>query len=147
MTNNPAELPPLKILLTQFDWNLQWLQQMGMNEPTDYNRDATLQRFESTFDTAVKSFLSKDVSYSNGIIDKQTEIEELRKKILSLQLSSKTEDISVIYPISSIRDSVEKIGEYAADIAELTIDRTYRAEESDAPYNIKPEYETTPEEA
>jgi len=101
----------------------------------------------SSYDTAVKSFLSKDVSYSNGIIDKQTEIEELRKKILSLQLSSKTEDISVIYPISSIRDSVEKIGEYAADIAELTIDRTYRAEKSDTPNKKKPENETTPEEA
>jgi len=54
MTTNPEELPPLKILLNQLDWNLQWLQQMGKNEPTDYNRDAALQRFEFTFGTAVK---------------------------------------------------------------------------------------------
>jgi Nucleotidyltransferase substrate binding protein like len=54
MTANPEELPPLKILLNQLDWNLQWLQQMEKNEPTDYYRDAALQRFEFTFDTAVK---------------------------------------------------------------------------------------------
>ncbi len=54
MTSNPAELPPLKILLNQLDWNLQWLQQMEKNEPTDYYRDAALQRFDFTFNTAVK---------------------------------------------------------------------------------------------
>ena len=54
MTTNPAELPPLKILLNQLDWNLQWLQQMEQNELTDYYRDASLQRFNFTFNTAVK---------------------------------------------------------------------------------------------
>lgn len=54
MTSNPEELPPLKILLNQLDWNLQWLQQMEKNEPTDYFRDAALQRFEFTFNAAVK---------------------------------------------------------------------------------------------
>jgi hypothetical protein len=54
MTANPEELPPLNILLNQLDWNLQWLQQMGKNEPTDYYRDAALQRFDFTFNTAVK---------------------------------------------------------------------------------------------
>ena len=54
MTATPEELPPLNILLNQLDWNLQWLQQMEKNEPTDYFRDAALQRFEFTFNTAVK---------------------------------------------------------------------------------------------
>ncbi len=54
MTANPEALPPLKILLNQLDWNLQWLQQMEKNELTDYYRDAALQRFEFTFSTAVK---------------------------------------------------------------------------------------------
>lgn len=44
----------MNILLNQLDWNLQWLQQMEKNEPTDYFRDAALQRFEFTFNTAVK---------------------------------------------------------------------------------------------
>ena len=44
----------MKILLNQLDWNLQWLQQMEKNELTDYYRDAALQRFEFTFNTAVK---------------------------------------------------------------------------------------------
>ena len=54
MAANPEELPPLKILLNQLDWNLQWLQQMKKNELTDYYRDAALQRFKFTFSTAVK---------------------------------------------------------------------------------------------
>ena len=54
MTANPEEQPPLKILLNQLDWNLQWLQQMEKNELTEYYRDAALQRFEFTFTTAVK---------------------------------------------------------------------------------------------
>ena len=54
MTTNPEELPPLNILLNQLEWNLQWLQQMEKNEPTDYYRDAALQRFDFTFNTAVK---------------------------------------------------------------------------------------------
>ena len=84
----------------------------------------------NSYDMAVQSFLSKDVSPSNEIIDKQKDIENLRKRILSLQLFSEDEDISVVYPISSIRESVEKIADHAADIAELTIDRTYKAETS-----------------
>ena len=44
----------MNILLNQLDWNLQWLQQMEKNEPTEYFRDAALQRFEFTFNTAVK---------------------------------------------------------------------------------------------
>ncbi len=44
----------MNILLNQLDWNLQWLQQMEKNEPTDYFRGAALQRFEFTFNTAVK---------------------------------------------------------------------------------------------
>ena len=54
MTTNPAQPSPLKILLNQLDWNLQWLQQMEKNQPTDYYRDAALQRFDFTFNTAVK---------------------------------------------------------------------------------------------
>ncbi len=54
MTTNPAELPPLKNLLNQLEWNLQWLQRMEQNQLTDYYRDAALQRFDFTFNTAIK---------------------------------------------------------------------------------------------
>ena len=54
MNSNPEELPPLNILLNQLDWNLEWLRQMENNEPTDYFRDAALQRFEFTFIAALK---------------------------------------------------------------------------------------------
>ena len=58
MTAKPEERPPLNILLNQLEWNLDWLQQMGKNEPTDYFRDALLQRFEFTFTTAIKCIQS-----------------------------------------------------------------------------------------
>ncbi|NIQ03785.1 MAG: hypothetical protein GWM98_28430 [Nitrospinaceae bacterium] len=54
MTSPSEETPPLKVLLTQLDWNLQWLHQMEKNERTDYYRDAALQRFGFAFDSAVK---------------------------------------------------------------------------------------------
>ena len=54
MTTDAGDRPTLKILLNQLDWNLQWLEQMEKNEPTDYYRDASLQRFEFTFKAAIK---------------------------------------------------------------------------------------------
>ncbi len=44
----------MNILLKQLDWNLEWLRQMENNEPTDYFRDAALQRFEFTCIAALK---------------------------------------------------------------------------------------------
>ena len=46
--------PPLKILLTHLEWNIQRLDESLKNDKTDYYRDAALQRFGHTFDMAVK---------------------------------------------------------------------------------------------
>jgi len=54
MTDTHEELPPLNILLNQLEWNLEWLQKMEQNEPTEYFRNAALQRFEFTLQTASK---------------------------------------------------------------------------------------------
>lgn len=54
MTSRPEDSPPLNITLKQLEWNLDWLQQMEQNEPTEYYRDAALQRLEFTFQTALK---------------------------------------------------------------------------------------------
>jgi hypothetical protein len=43
-----------EILLTNFDWNIQRLDEMLKQEASDYFRDAALQRFGLTCDSALK---------------------------------------------------------------------------------------------
>lgn len=79
----------------------------------------------TSYDNSVQSFLSKDVSNTNDIIDKEKEIEELFKKITPLPLFS--DETYLLSHIIFIRESTKKICHYAADIAELAIDRTYKS--------------------
>lgn len=78
----------------------------------------------SSYELSVKSFLSKDVSRTNEIIDKEAEIGDLYTKITPLP-SFGDESVSSLNQIILIRESIRKISHYSADIAELTIDRTY----------------------
>ena len=75
----PEELPPLKILLKQLDWNLEWLRQMENNEPTDYFRDAALQRFEFTF-TAVLKCIRAGALISNTTCESPEECLQLAEQ-------------------------------------------------------------------
>jgi phosphate uptake regulator len=79
------------------------------------------------YDMSVQSFLSKDITTTNEIIDKEKEIDELLKKITSLTHRGESCDLSNIHNIISIMESVKKISHHASDIAELTIDRTYKS--------------------
>jgi phosphate uptake regulator len=81
----------------------------------------------NSYDIAVQSFLSKTVENINKIIDQQIEIEKLGETITPLPFFGEREEKPVLCQICTIRDSIKRISEYAADIAELTIDRTYRA--------------------
>ena len=54
MTMQQGELPPLKILLTHLEWNLKRMEDVLKEEKTDYFRDAALQRYGFTFDSALK---------------------------------------------------------------------------------------------
>ncbi|MEE9258171.1 MAG: nucleotidyltransferase substrate binding protein [Nitrospinaceae bacterium] len=49
-----SEQPAPRVLLTHFDWTLKRMEESLKNEPTEYYRDAALQRFGHTFDLAVK---------------------------------------------------------------------------------------------
>lgn len=80
----------------------------------------------NSYDKAVQSFLSKDVSYSNEIIEKQGEIEKLGESITPMPYFGEREETRTIFQICNIRESIRRISEYAADIAEITIDRTYK---------------------
>ena len=79
----------------------------------------------SSYDQSVMSFTSRDVRITNEIINKEREIEDLYMKITPLRYPKDLKDVSSISNIILIRESIRKISHYAADIAELTINRTY----------------------
>lgn len=78
------------------------------------------------YDRAVQSFLSKQVDKTNDIIDGQNEIKQLGDDITPLPFHGEREEKNVLCHICIIRDSIKRVSEYAADIAELTIDRSYK---------------------
>lgn len=80
-----------------------------------------------SYDEAVRGFLSKDVSKTNEIIDREREIVELYREITPLPLFGDPYDTSILSKVITIRESIAKISHHAADIAEITIDRAYRS--------------------
>lgn len=81
--------------------------------------------FES-YDLSFQSFLEKNVEHVDKIIDNQNEIIELGQLITPIPYSGDPEEKATACPICAIRESVKRISEYSADIAELTIDRAYK---------------------
>ncbi len=79
----------------------------------------------SSYDNAVQSFFNREIEATNAIIDSQEEIERLGETITPIPYDGKQEK-DILCPICLIRDNIKRIGEYASDIAELTIDRTYK---------------------
>lgn len=90
--------------------------------------DHLLEGAESTYrryEAAVQGFISRDITNVDEIIDGERAMIELFQKITPLPKPSKKEEVPQS-DIISIRESIRKISHYTADIAELTIDRTYR---------------------
>lgn len=85
------------------------------------------------YNRAVQSFLSKEVDKTNAIIDEQKDIERLGDEITPLPFHGESEEKNVLCHICIIRDSIKRISEYAADIAELTIDSSYKVRGSNPP--------------
>jgi len=80
----------------------------------------------TSYERAVQSFLSGDVAVTNEIIDNQKEIAESFIAITPLPRFGDPDETQTFLHIIFIRESIKKISEYAADIAELTIDRAYK---------------------
>jgi phosphate uptake regulator len=76
---------------------------------------------------AVKAFFSKDVAFSNEILEQQKKIEKLDQEIASKAFMSKQKNALLVCAICSIRDDIMKIADCAADIAEIAISRAYKA--------------------
>lgn len=82
----------------------------------------------SSYNQSVESFLLKDVSHTNEIINKESEMEELYMKITPMPyLYDNENESSSLTQLVLIRESIRKISHYSADIAELTINRTYQS--------------------
>jgi len=79
------------------------------------------------YDKAIKAFLSKDVTISNEILERQKRIEKLDQEIASEAFTGKQKNALIVCAICSIRDDIKKIAELcAADIAEMVINRAYK---------------------
>lgn len=78
----------------------------------------------SSYETAVRCFLSSNVEPTNGVIDGEEKIVEIYEELTPLPVIG---DASIISHVISIREGLRRISQYASDIAELTIDRAYRS--------------------
>jgi phosphate uptake regulator len=79
----------------------------------------------ANYDKAVNALLSNEVKYSNEIIESKARIEKLDQEIASLAFL-KEKSTEVICACCSMRDSILRIAENSAEIAEVTIIRSYR---------------------
>ena len=74
----------------------------------------------------MQSFINREIEVTNAIIDSQEEIESLGETITPIPYHGEQDEKNILCPICLIRDNIKRIGEYASDIAELTIDRAYK---------------------
>jgi phosphate uptake regulator len=75
---------------------------------------------------AVEAFFSTDTTSSDEIIERQKFIEKLDRKIATWAFLHEKKNPIIICATCSIRESITRIAEYAADIAEITINRSYK---------------------
>jgi len=74
---------------------------------------------------AIEGFFSEDVTASDGIIEHQKKVEKRDQEIASKAFLDEQSNPLIICAICSMRDSIKRIAEYAADIAEITINRSF----------------------
>ena len=87
-----------------------------------------IQSAEATFhyyDLAVNAFLSGELDYTNEIIDNKEKIESLEETLSPLQILGEAEK-QIVIQLCGIIDNIARISKFAADIAELTIDRSFK---------------------
>jgi phosphate uptake regulator len=77
---------------------------------------------------AVNAFLSKDAPFSVKIMEQQRRIEKLDQEIASKAFTGNQKSVMLVFAVCSIRDNIRKIADCAADIAEIAVNRAYKAE-------------------
>lgn len=73
---------------------------------------------------AIEVYRQRSVESCDMIIDEQYKLSKLARSITPFP--NITVNMPFFYPLFVIRDSVMRIGDYASDIAELTIDKAYK---------------------
>ncbi len=89
--------------------------------------ETLLHTTESSFkayENAIEVFRSRAVEQCDLIIDQQYELSKLARSITPFPNIQVSEPF--FYPLFVIRDSALRIGDYAADIAETTIDKAFK---------------------
>ncbi|MEM1606663.1 MAG: phosphate uptake regulator PhoU [Candidatus Bathyarchaeia archaeon] len=79
----------------------------------------------SLFDRAVNALLSNEVRELNDIIESNTIIEKLNEEIAILSFTEER-SAEAVCACCALRDSILRIAEYSADIAEIAINRSYK---------------------
>ena len=79
----------------------------------------------TSYKKAVEAFFSKKVESSDEIIAEQKRVERMDSDIASKSFMTEKNAL-IICATCSIRDSIKRIAEYAADIAEITINRSFK---------------------
>lgn len=78
-----------------------------------------------SYDKAVKSFFSKDLASCNEIIERKKKIEKLDREIAYQSFLFPQMKPITISAVCSIRDNIKRFAEWAAEIAESSILRSY----------------------
>ena len=78
------------------------------------------------YDKAVRAFFSKDTDGSDEIIEQEKFIEKLDREIASWAFLHEKKNPIIICATCSKRESITRIAGYAADIAEITINSSYK---------------------
>ena len=89
----------------------------------------------TTYDKAVNALLAKDITNCDEIIEFQTQIEEFDREIASLPLTEE-KDAQILCALDRIRDSIKRIAGCAAEIAEITIDQSYKLSRAQKEYRM-----------
>jgi len=78
------------------------------------------------YSRAVEAFFSKDIESSFDIIEQQKTIEKMDQEIASKTFMSQQKSTLIVCAVCSIRDCIKRIAEFAADIAEISVNRAYK---------------------
>jgi len=78
------------------------------------------------YDKAVEAFFSKNVIFSNEILEQLPSINKQDQEIASKAFMDQHKNALIVCAICSIRDDIKRIADCAADIAEIVINRAYK---------------------
>jgi phosphate uptake regulator len=77
---------------------------------------------------AVNAFFQRDVSFSVDIMKHKTRVDKLDQEIAAKSFVGQ-KNSELVCGICSIREDIKRIAEYAANVAEITVNRAFKATE------------------